>query len=74
MLACPQMKTLLHGNAVIGHTGHSQIYYPGTHRKQKKPSQRKAHKPAYYDIYMVVIIISFHSEGLLKVGGRVIFY
>lgn len=56
---CSQMKTLLHGNTVTDHTGHFQTYYPGTHRREKKPSQRKACKPPYYDIYMVVIIISF---------------
>lgn len=56
---CSHMKTLLHGGAETGHIGHSQTYYPGTHRREKKPSQRKAYKPAYYDICMVVIIISF---------------
>lgn len=45
--------------AVTGHTGHSQTYYPEIHKREKKPSQRKAYKPAYYNIYMVVIIISF---------------
>lgn len=59
LVVCSQMKTLLYGDAVTGYTGHSQTYYPGTHRREKKSTQRKAYKPTYYDIYMVVIIISF---------------